>query len=54
MKFNLKEFFGICKHKWKEKERIKITKHYTNGAELEGMIIIQECIKCGKLKEYRI
>ncbi len=54
MKFNLKEFFGFCKHKWKEKERIKFTKVYFDGEKLNGMIIIQECTKCGKLKEFKI
>ena len=56
MKFNLKEFFGFCKHKWEEKERYSITRYYTYyGREEPGhLLIILKCGKCGKLKQIRL
>ena len=43
----------FCKHKWKEKERHKIIRTYINTGEVipNCLLIIQECIKCGKLKK---
>ncbi len=42
----------FCKHKWKEKERHKVTRVYYDGYEIENcFMIIQECTKCGKLKK---
>lgn len=46
----------FCKHKWIEKERHVVTRHYTfNGETLRNcLLIIQECEKCGKLKKVSI
>jgi len=41
----------FCKHKWKEKERHEVKKHYLDGKGFKGLMIIQECTKCGKLKK---
>ncbi len=56
MKFNLKEFFGFCKHKWKEKEKYKVIRKYIYTGELvpNCFLFILECVKCGKLKRVDI
>ena len=41
----------FCKHKWKEKERHKISRVWWDGEKVFGLMIIQECTKCGKLKK---
>jgi hypothetical protein len=46
----------FCRHKWKEKERHNIVRHYTYYNYSEGgyVLIILECKKCGKLKKVNI
>ncbi len=43
----------FCRHKWIEKERHRVERYrlIDNAYGGEGVVIIQECEKCGKLKK---
>lgn len=46
----------FCKHIWKEKERFNVVRHYTYTGAVDNncLLLILECVKCGKLKKMNI
>jgi len=45
---SVREWLGLCNHKWKEMETISITNNKTNN--IIGISIKIKCRRCGKIK----
>ena len=53
---NLKQFLGICEHKWKNIERyqMELVGVESGRVKKEWQKVIMQCEKCGKIKVLKI
>jgi len=53
----IKKFFGVCNHKWEEKDKFQIGKpneYNYSKRDIVEIICVLECKNCGRLKNHSV